>query len=96
MHGPQLAREAEAWTWQLSARCRCEDPAIFFHPDGERGRDRKRRQQQAKAICAACPVAAKCREHAFISNERFGTWGGLSEDERGSLLNSPHGRQQHR
>jgi WhiB family redox-sensing transcriptional regulator len=86
---------AEAWTWQLLARCRGEDVSVFFHPDGERGHDRKRRQQRAKAICAKCPVAAKCREHSLISHERFGTWGGLSEDERASLFNSPQGPQQH-
>jgi WhiB family redox-sensing transcriptional regulator len=76
---------AEAWSWQLAARCRGEDPSIFFHPDGERGRARKRRQRRAKDICAECPVAAQCRQHSLAFHERFGTWGGLSEDEREGL-----------
>ena len=82
----QARRNADAWTWQLLARCRGVDPSIFFHPDGERGYARKRRQQRAKALCAECPVAAQCREHSFAFVERFGTWGGLSEDERVRLL----------
>jgi WhiB family redox-sensing transcriptional regulator len=85
---PTLDRAAEAWTWQLHARCRGEDLSIFFHPDGERGRARKRRQRRAKDICAQCPVAAQCRQHSLSFHERFGTWGGLSEDERDKLLHN--------
>lgn len=76
----------QAWSWQLAARCRGEDTSIFFHPDGERGRAAKRRQERAKAICAECPVAAECREYALNYQEPFGIWGGLSEDERMILL----------
>jgi hypothetical protein len=25
------------WEWQLRRSCREGDPAVFFHPDGERG-----------------------------------------------------------
>jgi WhiB family transcriptional regulator, redox-sensing transcriptional regulator len=82
---PLRARTAEAWDWQLSARCRGEDPSIFFHPDGERGHKRKRRQRRAKDLCNECPVAIQCRQHALTFHERFGTWGGLSEDERDKL-----------
>jgi WhiB family transcriptional regulator, redox-sensing transcriptional regulator len=77
-----LTRLAERWSWQLSARCRMEDPSVFFHPDGERGRPRQRRQDKARAICAQCPVAVQCRQHAVTYDEQFGTWGGLSEDDR--------------
>jgi WhiB family redox-sensing transcriptional regulator len=89
---PPRTRTAEAWNWQLAARCRGEDPSIFFHPDGERGRARKRRQRRAKDLCAECPVAVQCRHHAFTFHERFGTWGGLSEDERDDLIRTDDGR----
>jgi WhiB family transcriptional regulator, redox-sensing transcriptional regulator len=98
---PVLAPSAEPWDWQLSARCRDEDPSIFFHPDGERGHAKRRRQVKARAVCAECPVAAQCLQHALTFQEQFGTWGGLSEDERVKLLHSPprlnhsHERRRH-
>ena len=60
--------------------------ALFFHPDGERGRERRRRQELAKKVCAECPVAAQCRAHSLAFEEPFGTWGGLTEDERSRLI----------
>ena len=86
---PRLPLKPARWSWQLSARCRGEDPAIFFHPEGERGKARQRRARKAKAICAQCPVAALCRDHALRFQEPFGIWGGLSEDERFRLLSAP-------
>jgi WhiB family redox-sensing transcriptional regulator len=77
---------AEEWSWQLSARCRGQDPGLFFHPENERGHARTRRLRRAKAICAQCPVAALCRDHALKFQEPFGVWGGLSEDERFKML----------
>jgi WhiB family redox-sensing transcriptional regulator len=59
--------------WQLHARCRYEDPGLFFHPDGERGWARKNRQQRARAICAACPVARECGEYSISFQEAFGS-----------------------
>lgn len=74
---------AEAlWSWQLRARCRNEDPAVFFTKEGERGVAVRRRQQRAKAICAQCPVMRECLAHSLQHDEQFGIWGGLSEDER--------------
>lgn len=45
----------------------------------------------ARAICRGedgnppCPVMLICREHAMEENERFGVWGGMSEQERTGL-----------
>jgi WhiB family transcriptional regulator, redox-sensing transcriptional regulator len=77
---------AEMWSWQLLAACREADPAIFFHPEGERAGARRRRQQRAKAISAQCPVIAQCSDHALRFGEDFGIWGGLSEDDRRRML----------
>jgi WhiB family transcriptional regulator, redox-sensing transcriptional regulator len=76
----------DAWSWRSQALCRDNDFSLFFHPDGERGHARRLRQQQAKRICLQCPVIEACREHSLRSNEPFGTWGGLTEDERAPLL----------
>jgi WhiB family transcriptional regulator, redox-sensing transcriptional regulator len=73
---------AELWDWQRSARCRGEDPAIFFGEDFERGAALAARHKNAKQICAECPVMAECRQHAALHQEPFGVWGGLSEGER--------------
>jgi WhiB family redox-sensing transcriptional regulator len=84
-------RNAEAWGWQLLARCRGIDPAVFFHPDGERGLKRRQRQQNAKRFCAECPVVMDCREHSLRFQEPYGIWGGIAEDERRKILERSRG-----
>ena len=56
---------AEVWDWQLHGACRGENTSLFFHPDGERGPARARRQTAAKAVCARCPVVEACLKHAL-------------------------------
>ncbi len=80
------SRAAGAWSWQLSARCRGEDPSMFFHPDGERGAARRKRRRRALALCAECPVAVECRNHSLNVPEPFGVWGGICEEDRGRLI----------
>jgi WhiB family redox-sensing transcriptional regulator len=65
---------ADVWEWQYQGSCRRVDPAVFFHPEGER--------DAAKAVCAGCPVVQQCREHALTVREPYGVWGGMTEDER--------------
>ncbi|MCK2236936.1 WhiB family transcriptional regulator [Crossiella sp. S99.2] len=64
------------------------DSAFFFHPDGERGPARARREAKAKAVCEACPVLAQCRRHALAVQEPYGIWGGMSEAERESIISN--------
>jgi WhiB family redox-sensing transcriptional regulator len=68
--------------------CRGQDSARFFHPDGERGASRSRRESAAKALCQACPVRAQCAAHALATREPYGVWGGFTETERLRLLAS--------
>ena len=73
---------ADVWEWQYQGACRRVDPAVFFHPEGERGPARRRRDEAAKAVCASCPVMRECREHALTVREPYGVWGGMTEQER--------------
>jgi WhiB family transcriptional regulator, redox-sensing transcriptional regulator len=82
---PELVDVSEGW--ELDARCREEDAALFFGPNRfEPKRERVRREAAAKAICAACPALAACREHALVHEEPYGVWGGLGEADRRALL----------
>lgn len=64
--------------WRDDAECLGEDPDIFFPTQGES-------TDQARAICARCPVAAECLDFALAGGEKFGIWGGKSERERRRL-----------
>ena len=77
---------ADLWDWQRLGLCRGRDSAQFFHPDGERGSSRNRREAKAKSMCGACPVRAECAAHALAVKEPYGVWGGFSEAERLRLL----------
>jgi hypothetical protein len=38
--------------------------------------------REAKQVCRLCPVQVDCLADAMERGERFGVWGGSSEDER--------------
>src|SRR5262245_26941986 len=77
---------ADVWDWQRNGACRGRDSAQFFHPDGERGASRTRREIAAKEVCRTCPVRAECAAHALAAREPYGVWGGFTEAERLRLL----------
>lgn len=77
---------ADLWDWQLHGSCRAADPSLFFHPEGERGPRREAREHAAKTICRSCPVRQPCAAHALATAEPYGVWGGLSEQDRETLL----------
>ena len=69
-----------------AAACQTADPDLFFGPDGERERDRQRREAQAKAICAGCPIRAACLTFALNTRQNFGIWGAANEAERRAMI----------
>lgn len=77
---------AESWAWQRRGACRGRGTAQFFHPDGERGSSRDRREEAAKLVCRSCPVRPECAAHALTVREPYGVWGGFTEAERWQLL----------
>ena len=62
---PPIVRNAEAWGWQLLARCRGTDTSVFFHPDGERGLKRRKRKKKRQTILRPMP-----RHHAMPRDTR--------------------------
>jgi WhiB family transcriptional regulator, redox-sensing transcriptional regulator len=72
-------------SWRLRAACRSVDSAVFFSSDAELGRAREAREARAKAVCARCPVIRECAAYALTAGERYGVWGGLSEEDRLAL-----------
>ena len=39
----------------------------------------------AVAGCQGCPVLEECRAYGLVAGERWGTWGGMSAEERRQL-----------
>lgn len=68
----------------VTPACRGKDPTLFVGPDGEDTKEREFREQEAKAICAGCPLIGECRTWA-ITNYEVGIWGGLNDDQRKSI-----------
>lgn len=69
--------------WTHRAACRDEDPELFF-PVSEVGPG-ARQVEQAKAVCARCPVQRECLEFALDNGLGDGVFGGLTGDERRKL-----------
>lgn len=65
--------------WREQGQCKGVDPEIFY-PVSDDDAD------EAKAICADCPVRVQCLEYALIARERDGIWGGCTERERRRII----------
>jgi hypothetical protein len=70
--------------WAPRGICRQEDSKLFFADAGQPNRRpskvTKRVWDQAKEICAMCPVQAECRRDTL--GEEYGVFGGLDQYER--------------
>ncbi len=65
--------------WMAEGSCRLYPPTTFFPSDGVG-------VEKAKKICAGCPVAEQCLEHALEHRIEHGVWGGASERQRRRIL----------
>jgi len=76
-------RDGQA-SWRESAACRFLETDVFF-PIGKTGRAITE-IQEAKDVCAGCPVRQACLTFALDTHQGYGIWGGYDEDERRLLL----------
>jgi WhiB family redox-sensing transcriptional regulator len=72
-------KDARTLVWRQRAACRGVDPDIFYPVSDEEAED-------AKAICAQCPVQRACLEWALAHRESDGVWGGATERERRRII----------
>jgi WhiB family transcriptional regulator, redox-sensing transcriptional regulator len=66
--------------WRAAAACQDTDPDLFFPVSGS-GQSLDQ-AEQAKAVCASCPVRPSCLAFALRTGQAHGIWGGLTEEER--------------
>lgn len=69
-------------TWDQHAACKPSDLDLFFPPSY--GRSYRTWIEEAKAVCATCPVRAECLTDA-LANSPDGIRAGLTPDERRTL-----------
>jgi WhiB family transcriptional regulator, redox-sensing transcriptional regulator len=64
--------------WREQAACKGVDPNLFFPGSGGV-------TDEAKRVCATCPVAGECLDYSLRTCQKLGIWGGTSESERRKL-----------
>jgi len=67
--------------WQNRGACRNEHPDIFFVQPYESA-------DEARTVCARCPVKQECGDYAIATNQRYGVWGGMTRRERVKVANT--------
>src|SRR5947209_2878886 len=70
--------------WLHRAACRALPTELFF-PAGELDDKAVEQAEEAKNVCAGCPVQGACLEFAIATNQPYGIWGGANASERRSL-----------
>jgi WhiB family redox-sensing transcriptional regulator len=65
--------------WQEDAACYGIEPDVFFPTSEEEA-------GPALAYCSGCPIRETCLAWALKNGERYGVWGGLTEQQRRRLV----------
>ncbi|WP_328434533.1 WhiB family transcriptional regulator [Streptomyces sp. NBC_00425] len=72
----------------------CKERPDYFI-DSSRTTPTRDRVDQAKMLCAGCPVREACADYAIANGCRDGIWGGLTVDERDQLADARATADQH-
>ncbi len=65
--------------WQERAACFGIDPDVFFPVSEEEA-------GPALAFCGVCTIRSECLAWALKNSERYGVWGGMTEQHRRRVL----------
>ncbi|AQS70880.1 WhiB family transcriptional regulator [Streptomyces pactum] len=63
--------------WMARAACIGVDPRAFY----ANGLHAREQVNAAKKVCNTCPVAAQCAAWAIQTGEKWGVWGGMSQQQ---------------
>lgn len=74
-----VLRDSEGW--RGLAACSAGPSAKFFPPSEEHA-------EEAKQICASCPVRLECTAYAISTGPAYGIWGGLDTDQLDAMRRS--------
>jgi WhiB family transcriptional regulator, redox-sensing transcriptional regulator len=66
-------------SWQDRSACYGLDPEIFFPTTEEEA-------GLALSYCGLCPVRETCLAWAVYNGERYGVWGGTTEQQRRRII----------
>ena len=67
--------------WQARAACLGIGPNTFFPEPDDSRRIKESNKAKALALCGGCEVQPECSQFALDIGEKFGTWGGMDEQE---------------
>lgn len=65
--------------WRKLGACRGLEAGIFYPDDDDEA-------EEAKSVCDGCGVRVACLEHALMTKEKTGVWGGATERERRRII----------
>ena len=77
--GPDVSVEH----WSELGACDGMDGDVFFENP----------PAYAQTVCRRCPVQAECLEHALLTGEEWGVWGGWTAPQRDGWLRWPQTRR---
>ena len=80
-----LSRANMSWMERGICHNRDEDASIFFPDPGNNA-------NQAKKMCARCPVREKCLDWSIETRQMYGVWGGVAEKKRRKMMQLRYGR----
>jgi WhiB family redox-sensing transcriptional regulator len=78
-------------SWRDFALCRGTSPSLFY-ADRDEDPNFRALVDQARQVCAACPVAGPCGDEAIDRREKHGVWGGMTERDRRRVIRLRAGR----
>jgi WhiB family redox-sensing transcriptional regulator len=82
-HAPDTTTGSDT-DWRQNAACKTLDGELWF-PIGDNP-TALAQAEQAKQICARCPVAVDCGTWAIQTRQPAGIWGGVDEKQRAAHL----------